>query len=918
MPPCTSCQKPVPEAARFCPHCAAPVAPAELPTTFDDELTRLPEGMRPPPDRRPASRPHSQPTPSGWLSSSGVDHGRFEPGTLIGDRYRIIARLGQGGMGEVYRADDLKLGQPVAMKFLPATLERDPVRLAQFHNEVRLARQISHRNVCRMYDVGEAEGLPFLTMEYVDGEDLATLLRRIGRLPGDKALDVARQLCAGLSAAHERGVLHRDLKPANVMIDGQGQVRITDFGLAAIAGQVDQVRVGTPAYMAPEQLTGQGVSLASDIYALGLVLYEVFTGRRTYSARSVAELVRQHQEASIAPPTEIVRDLDPLVEHAIMRCLDPDPSARPRSALAVAAMLPGGDPLAAALAAGETPSPEMVAAAGERRGAAMLTVGIAATLVLLLIGAGVALLARYQLSNRVPFERPPAVLVDRAQQALAALGYAETPVDTHWGYLADHDYLGYVGRNPEYARAADPYATRPNGLLFYYRTSPRRLVPLNVVGAVSPGDPPLIISGMTLVTLDTTGRLESFSAIPPQRDPATGPSPPTDWSAAFRLAGLDEARFTETAPEWLPRGQADARMAWTGTIPERPGLTVRLEAASWRGRVISAQVVWPWTEPRRMQEAPVTQGMRLLSGVNVAFFLFLLVAALAVSRHNVRAGRGDHRGALRLVGLAIVGQMITWVLNDPHGAEPQAELNRLFNAVGEALFAGGMLYVMYLALEPAVRRYWPDSLLGWTRLLQGHYVDARVGRDLLAGLAGGGAIALLFGLLWPVQAALGYTAPVAELSNFRVFEGPFYVLGLFSSVVSFQATFNAMWCVFAIVGLKRVLRRMWLVGVAATLFFTFVAASGVFTDRPGLFWPHFGLAVAAVSVIIVMAIRFGLLATVATFVVTHWTTNMPWTLDAGRWDFPTLALAFLLLAAIAAFGAWAAHAQGVTRPAGGA
>jgi serine/threonine-protein kinase len=158
-----------------------------------------------------------------------------------------------GGMGEVYRADDLRLGQPVALKFLPATLERDPVRLAQFHNEVRLSRQIAHKNVCRMYDIGEADGLPFLTMEYVDGEDLSTLLRRIGRLPEDKALDIARQLCAGLAAAHERGVLHRDLKPANVMIDGHGQVRVTDFGLAAISGQVDQVRVGTPAYMAPEQ-----------------------------------------------------------------------------------------------------------------------------------------------------------------------------------------------------------------------------------------------------------------------------------------------------------------------------------------------------------------------------------------------------------------------------------------------------------------------------------------------------------------------------------------------------------------------------------------------------------------------------------------------------------------------------------------
>src|SRR5437879_8478203 len=159
-------------------------------------------------------------------------------------------------MGEVYRADDLTLDQTVALKFLPAGVAADSDRLAQFHAELRIARQVSHKNVCRLYDLGEHEGRRFLTMEYVDGEDLASLLRRIGRLPADKAVDIARQLCAGLAAAHERGVLHRDLKPDNVMLDGRGKVRITDFGLAGLAESFrgDEVRSGTPAYMSPEQL----------------------------------------------------------------------------------------------------------------------------------------------------------------------------------------------------------------------------------------------------------------------------------------------------------------------------------------------------------------------------------------------------------------------------------------------------------------------------------------------------------------------------------------------------------------------------------------------------------------------------------------------------------------------------------------
>src|SRR5262249_30991948 len=158
-------------------------------------------------------------------------------------------------------------------------------------------------------------------------EDLASLLRRIGRLPSDKALDIARRLCAGLSAAHEKGVLHRDLKPANIMIDGRGQVLITDFGLAALAGTVgtEAARQGTPAYQAPEQLAGREVTIKSDLYGLGLVLYEVFTGRRAFEARSIAELMRAQKEASPASITSLAKEVDPAVERVILRCLAPDP-----------------------------------------------------------------------------------------------------------------------------------------------------------------------------------------------------------------------------------------------------------------------------------------------------------------------------------------------------------------------------------------------------------------------------------------------------------------------------------------------------------------------------------------------------------------------------------------------------------------
>src|SRR5918996_1173544 len=289
----------------------------------NDDATRLVDGPVNTDETRLSSAAGSKSggavtSSSGWLTSSeAIDHGRFPPGTVLGARYRIVGRLGRGGMGEVYRADDLKLAQAVALKFLPPEVDRDPARLMQLHNEVRMARQVSHPNVCRVYDIDEVEGHTFLSMEFVDGEELASLLRRIGRFSNERALELSRQICAGLAAAHERGVIHRDLKPANVMLDSTGKVRITDFGLAGAAGE--SIRAGTPAYMAPEQLAGGDVTPRSDIYALGLVLYEIFTGQRALDARNMAELIAKREQAEITPPTAIVRDLDDAIERAILR-----------------------------------------------------------------------------------------------------------------------------------------------------------------------------------------------------------------------------------------------------------------------------------------------------------------------------------------------------------------------------------------------------------------------------------------------------------------------------------------------------------------------------------------------------------------------------------------------------------------------
>jgi serine/threonine-protein kinase len=361
-----------------------------------------------------------------------VDGARFAPGRLFASRYRIVTLLGRGAMGEVYRAEDLRIGQPVALKLLATSSARDSGGLRRFISEVRLARGIAHPNVCRVFDIGQAEGWHYLSMEYVDGETLASLLHRIGALPVVKAVDIARQLCAGLAAAHERGVLHRDLKPSNIMLDGRGRVRIVDFGLAVSTDDTAAAEVaGTPAYMAPEQFTGDTVTARTDLYSLGLVLYEILTGRRPFAATSHYERMRQAHEGRVLVLGSAV---DAAFAEVVRACLERDPVDRPASALQVAALLPGGDPIAAALAEGRVPSPDMLAAAAGKgtlrmpTAWALLASAVAGTLFLAWQGQVLTV-------SHADLPRPPEVLAQRARDILAKLPDGGDAVD--WEFWFD-------------------------------------------------------------------------------------------------------------------------------------------------------------------------------------------------------------------------------------------------------------------------------------------------------------------------------------------------------------------------------------------------------------------------------------------------------------------------------------------------
>lgn len=370
-------------------------------------------------------------------------------------------------MGEVYRADDLRLRQPVALKFLPESVAKDAERLERLHQEVRIARQVSHPSVCRVYDIAESDGHAFLTMEYVHGEDLGSVLRRHGKPTIERAMQIARQLCAGLAAAHEKSVIHRDLKPANILLDELGHVRITDFGLASSASPHDlRSGGGTPAYMSPEQAEGGTITVRSDIYSLGLVLFELFTGRRALEGETITAITESRRRLSRSHDSILISDVDPAIEVVIKRCLEEDPVDRPASALAVAAGLPGGDPLAAALAAGETPSPELIACAGcvgvMRPGyAAASLVGIVA-----ILATAMFIKQSRNLLNYVPLDKSPVVLTDRAREIAAKLGWPEKPADESCWFWADGDYAAHILRaDPSEARWERLRTGRPPALV---------------------------------------------------------------------------------------------------------------------------------------------------------------------------------------------------------------------------------------------------------------------------------------------------------------------------------------------------------------------------------------------------------------------------------------------------------------------
>ena len=838
----------------------------------DDELRRVVEALLEGEDStvdvsRVVSKAVSPPPPP-----PVAEFREFSAGDVFADRYRIISLLGRGAMGEVYRAHDTVLDVPVAIKFV---LGYRPDFRERLFKEVRLSREVTHPAVCRVFDVGSEGDRLYFTMEYVDGEDLASLVSRIGRLPSDKVVDIANQICGGLAAAHGKGVIHRDLKPANIMIDGEGRVRITDFGIAVTRDDDDRDAVaGTPAYMAPEQFNPDSVvGPTVDLYATGLILHELLTGRKVFDESGFTEIFRAKTRTRPAPPSESVDGVDPRLERVIMKAISRTPEDRPPSALAMAAGLPGGDPLAMAVEAGVLAHPEIVAAATidrpfRRSSPWLMLVALAAALAGFLALAGPSAVL-----EGVRRFKAPEVLVDHSERLLSDLELGDASDKADWGFLDN-------------VAAADPV----DRVLFWYRQEGPRPLPDFVARAFDSGGlfgqfdrAEAIRREPLFVMLDPTGELVFLNAgtsFGSRVGGVVGEAGDFDWSRLLGPAGLQGVDLV-SHPETVLPVASDERAAWTAKDPRWPDATIHVEAASFEGVPVyfAAETVDGGSNARHEQ---LRRRESLDRWVRSPLYLLIVLGALALGAHSIVHNRSDLRRAAVLAGVVLVVGLLAAVLSAGRPEHPLASsgitlLGHVLDICMGALAVG----LCYVGLEPLIRRYRPQALIAWNRLLAGGVIDRSVGYGLLVGALAGTIWASAAELDRIVIAALGLDPTWgflgADQLNAAVGLGSMLstALGQVEGAIA-GGLLSAV--LFAL--LNRWLKPRWL---ARAVFAGLIAL--IFGIDNGA---HLPLSIATLGLVsgvmaLVLLYRFGLLTLVAALLATGLLIAFPMTTVGGVW-----------------------------------
>jgi serine/threonine-protein kinase len=451
-------------------------------------------------------------------------------------------------------------------------------------------------------------------------------------------------------------------------------------------------------------------------------------------------------------------------------------------------------------------------------------------------------------------------------------------VDDDWGFNVNFSYLNHMSAG----RAADAYAgVRAYGTEFWYRESPVLIERLNFLNPdmtphVTMNDPRLRYSGEARVQLDREGRLIELTAMPPQLPSDEAPSRDVDWPLLFRASGLDSSAWVETTPDWTPLHFGDRRHAWVPRDPSRVRTDViRVEAASFQGRPVSYALIYPWTVPNRMLASRRSESERIGDLIMVLIFTALVAGSALVARRNMKLDRIDRRGAVRVAVFVTTLLMVIWVIEEDH-VPSIWELYLFLMAAGWALLIGALLGVVYLALEPYVRRLWPTTIMSWSRVLAGTIRDPLVARDVLIGCAAGAILGSL------ELSGHGVTRWVSGImprlfAGERALHGP---LALVSEVAQGIVTgiFIALVLLFVLLALRKLLRREWLAIAVATLLFGVPGAMG--NAAPAAALPF---ALVSQALVFMMVARVGLVSAIAMFFFTHLLYSFPATWPPNQW-----------------------------------
>jgi hypothetical protein len=474
------------------------------------------------------------------------------------------------------------------------------------------------------------------------------------------------------------------------------------------------------------------------------------------------------------------------------------------------------------------------------------------------------------------------------------LGYGDAPVDTAYSWNLNDQYLQWARLQQPGPDSWPALSTgRTNTAIFWYRTSPAALIPSYNNAQPTQNDPPFTLSHMRLVRLDPSGRLVEFQAIPPQVESGDESAVTSNAGPLFDAAALPLASFHEVEPRWTPGGYADVRRAWEGPLPDVSRVTARVEAAWYRGKPTFFSVLPPWTVPGRMVGPSTNAVGQWMANLVAIIEVALIVLSVILARRHLPTGRADRRGAFRTAAVLFVLAAAGFVLRTRVFSSLYVESDRLALLLAISLYSASVVWLFYIALEPYVRRFWPQLLIGWTRLISGGVRDPLVGREILVGVAAGTIGAFLIDARQLVPYLLGLRAPLTDMTGALLLLGARHVIGVGMQTVR-QALGVAIQVVGVVVFLRILFKRTWLVLLLSGVILLPIAMNGTFA-REHL---AFELLISGLGIVVGMTVllRFGLLAVVVMFYTFLLIEAFPLTVDFSR---PYIGISMGLIVAIA-------------------